>query len=181
MSLSAEVTRLREDLTRSFGTSEVRLVRRYERLPPLKRPSAYRRFRKAVGSILRRIGLRPASPPEPWVPGLKHAEVQEEAEPLVIWALGVDSETLRNACRDLQSRQSTLTGFCPVLVTDVADFAFFSRLGWLVEYVPSLSAPAGRYADRKRRYLAWRYRDAEVLSISAGHQESTHLEGLQIG
>jgi hypothetical protein len=61
-----------------------------------------------------------------------------------------------------------LPGFVPVLVTNVADFAFFSRLGWLVEYVPALSAPAGGYAERKQRHLAWRYRDAPALPVSAG-------------
>jgi hypothetical protein len=47
-----------------------------------------------------------------------------------------------------------VVGYAPVLITDVAEFAFFSRLGWLVEYVPKLSAPAEAYAARKLRYLA---------------------------
>jgi hypothetical protein len=62
----------------------------------------------------------------------------------------------------------TIPRFVPILVTDVPDFAFFSRLGWLVEYVPTLAPPAGDYAERKRRYLAWRYRDAPALPASAG-------------
>jgi hypothetical protein len=53
-------------------------------------------------------------------------------------------------------------------VTNVADFSFFSRLGWLVEYLPALSSPADGYAERKKRYLAWRYRDAPILPVSAG-------------
>ena len=181
MSLSAEMARSRQDIEQSFGRAEIRLVRRYGRLRPLKRLSAYRRFRKAVASILRRIGFRPASPPEPWLSALKHVERSDEAKPLVIWALGVDPESLRDVCRDLETRQASFNGYAPVLVTDVADFAFFSRLGWLVEYVPSLSAPAGRYAERKRRYLAWRYRDAEALPILARHQESLQRQGSQIG
>jgi hypothetical protein len=66
----------------------------------------------------------------------------------------------------------------PVLVTDVADFAFFSRLGWLVEYVPALSTPADDYGERKRRYLAWRYRDAPALPVSAGLAEFAQVQEL---
>jgi hypothetical protein len=69
-----------------------------------------------------------------------------------------------------------MPGFAPVLVTDVADFAFFSRLGWLVEYVPPLSAPAGEYAGRKQRHLAWLYRDALALPASVGLMERVRIE-----
>jgi hypothetical protein len=86
----------------------------------------------------------------------------------VIWAFGMDRDTLRAACRGLETLTSTLPGFVPILITDVRDFAFFSRLGWLVEYVPTLSAPASAYAERKRRYLAWRYRDVPAVHASAG-------------
>lgn len=181
MSLRAEILRLRQDLQRSFGRAEAKHVRRYGRLAPLERSGAYRRFRKAVGRILRHVGLRPASPPEPWHPGLKHAECGSEARPLVIWALGSDRDTLRAACRGFERLQPSAPGLAPVLVTDVADFAFYSRLGWLVEYVPSLGAPAGSYAERKRRYLAWRYRDAQVLPAAAGLDEHIRVEELQIG
>ncbi len=181
MTVSAETEQLRQELQRSIGKGEVKLVRRYGRLPPLKRPSAYRRFRKAVGSLLRRLGLRPSVVPEPWLAGLKHIPGSDEARPLVLWALGAEREELRDACRRFQALEGSLPGFAPVLVTDVADFAFFSRLGWLVEYVPPLSAPAANYAERKRRYLAWRYREATVLPVSAGLQEDVFTEGLRIG
>jgi hypothetical protein len=56
----------------------------------------------------------------------------------------------------------------PVLITDQADFAFYSRLGWLVEYLPNLRGVGEAYDDRKVQYLAWRYQDACVLPLSAG-------------
>lgn len=182
MSLRAEIEALREDLSRLAGASDPELVRRYALRPlPGERPSRYRRFRKALGRILRRAGLRPTSPIEPWLPGLKHVESSDGAKVVVIWSLRTDRDTLRAACRGFQSLQAASPGWIPVLVTDVPDFAFFSRLGWLVEYIPALSAPADGYAVRKQRYLAWRYRDAPVLPVSVGLRKDVNVEELRIG
>ena len=170
MSLSSETAHLRKELTRSFGRAEPRLAKRYERLP-LESLTPFQRFRKAAGRLRRRLFRHPLPLAEPWLPALKHFESGEVARPLVIWALGTDRETLREACMGFETLYASLPGFAPVLVTDVADFAFFSRLHWLVEYVPSLAPPAARYAERKRRYLAWLYRDAPVLPVSAGLSE----------
>lgn len=170
MSLPAEVPHLREELERSFGRAELRLARRYGRLP-LEPLTAFRRFRKALGRVRRRLFRQAVPLPKPWLPGLKHLGHGDEARPLVIWALGIDRETLRKACRGFETLHASLRGFAPVLITDVADFAFFSRLGWLVEYVPSLAPPAGSYSERKRRYLAWLYRDAPALPVSTGLSE----------
>jgi hypothetical protein len=167
VSVPADAAHLRKALERSFGRAESRLARRYGRLP-LEPLTAFRRFRKAAGRLRRRLFRQPVPVPPPWHPGLKHVESGDEAMPLVIWALGVDRETLRAACRGFQTLHASLPAFAPVLVTDVADFAYFSRLHWLVEYVPSLAPPAASYAERKRRYLAWLYRDAPVLPASAG-------------
>jgi hypothetical protein len=178
VSLRAEIESLRQDLRRIAGKPERKLARRYGRLPPLERVSAYRRLRMTIGRLLRRLRLRPASPPEPWLPDLRHGDRGHEGRPLVIWAVGIERDTLRAACRGLETLQTALPDFSPVLVTDVADFAFFSRLGWLVEYVPSMAAPAGGFAERKRRYLAWRYRDAPALPVSAGLEEGVPIEEL---
>lgn len=172
MSVPAEIDALRRRLVELSGEAESGLARRYALRPlPGERPSVYRRFRKALGRTLRRLGLRPVQPLEPWLPGLKHVEESGQAKPFLIWALETDRDALRAACRGFETLQAALPGWVPVLVTDVADFAFFSRLGWLVEYVPALSEPADRYAARKRRYLAWRYRDAPALPVSAGLTE----------
>lgn len=181
MSLDEEVEALRRRLGELAGETEKDLARRYALKPlPWERPNLYQRFRKAIGRTLRRLGLRPTPPLEPWVPGLKHVAGSGEARAFVIWALGTDRETLRKACRGFEGLLAGLPGWAPVLVTDIADFAFFSRLGWLVEYVPALTAPAGRYAERKRRYLARRYSDAPALPVSAGLSEGVRLEELLI-
>jgi len=87
---------------------------------------------------------------------------------------------LRSACDKIRKLQTGSPGWAPVLVTDVADFAFFSRLNWLVEYVPSLSAPADGYFARKLSYLAWRYRDVPALPITADIGENMLLEDLLV-
>lgn len=172
MSLPARIAHLRKELERLFGRAEAKIVRRYGRLP-LEPLTAFRRFRKATGRWRRRLFRQPVPLPKPWLPGLKHVQCDDAARPLVIWALGIDRETLREACRGFRTLEASLPGFAPVLVTDVADFAFFSRLGWLVEYVPSFSPPASRYAERKRKYLLWRYRDAPAFPVSAGLSEES--------
>ena len=182
MSLEGEEENLRQQLTQWVGEADVELARRYALRPVQSETmSLYRRLRRAVGLKLRELGLRRTLPPEPWLPGLNHVEYGDGARPLVIWGLGMDRDTLRAACRNFKMLQAAAPDFVPVLVTDVADFALFSRLGWLVEYVPTLSAPAGGYAERKRRYLAWRYRDAPALPVSAGlTEESMNLARSEI-
>ena len=145
--------------------AEIDLIQKYAlRIPIPQHLSLYRRARRFVGRILRRLGFLI----EPWSPRLRHFECSDGAKTVLIWALGADRETLRTACSGYATYLRDRPDRIPVLVTDVADFAFFSRLGWLVEYVPALSAPAGSYAERKRRYLAWRYRDALVLPVAVG-------------
>jgi hypothetical protein len=61
-----------------------------------------------------------------------------------------------------------------VLITPLSDFAFYSRLGWLVEYLPKLGNDEA-YRERKRRYLAWRYRDATALPLSAGLADAAEV------
>jgi hypothetical protein len=87
---------------------------------------------------------------------------------LVIWAVGADRETLREACTNLHEQWHSFHGYAPVLITDIADFGFFSRLGWLVEYLPRLAGQGEPYEERKLKYLARLYRGAPVLPVSAG-------------
>lgn|SRR5690554_3475933 len=170
MSLEDETKRLRGRLERLAREADAdphaaSYLRRFGRL----RLSPYRRARVAIGDVLRGLGLRAKPPIPPWLPGLNHRPDTERAAPLLVWALGADRDTLRRACIALQRIEADLLpALVPVLVTDVADFAFFSRLGWLVEYVPTLSPPAAHYAARKTRYLAWRYRGAPALPPSIG-------------
>jgi hypothetical protein len=180
VTLHEETKRLRHDLDQlAEKETEVGHATRYAlRVPPPERLSLYRRLRIFVGRELRRLGLRRTPQLEPWLTGLRHVDCNEDAGPLVIWALGTDGETLRTACLGLAEMLAAHRDLAPVLITDTADFAFFSRLGWLVEYVPALSPPAGNYAFRKQCYLAWRYRDAPSLPISVGLQASVQIKDL---
>ena len=179
MSLRSEIMQLRREVESLASRADAGLVRRYALWhPPGQRRTSYRRLRRAVGSFLRRTGLRRSQPTEPWLPGLKHSANGDRALPVVIWAVGADRERLRDACTGFRRIFANVQGHSPVLVTDVADFAFYSRLGWLVEYVPGLSEPAGDYRERKQSYLAWRYREAPALPYSVGLREGLRAEDL---
>ena len=179
MNLRSEIAQLRREVESLASLADTGIVRRYALWhPPGQRRTLYRRVRRAVGSLLRRTGLRRSQPSEPWLTGLKHTVVDDRACTVVIWAVGADREQLRGACAGLGRIFADLPGHTPVLITDVADFAFFSRLGWLVEYVPRLSGPADDYRERKQRYLAWRYREAPALPYSVGLREGLRAEDL---
>lgn len=145
-----------------------------------------RRLRRATGRLLRRLGLmrplpaRPPPPLEPWLTELSYVDYSVAAKPLLIWAMNIDRDELCSACGRIKELQTGSPGWAPVLVTDVADFAFFSRLNWLVEYVPSLSAPADGYSEHKLRYLAWRYRDVPALPVTADLKGDMLLEDLLV-
>jgi len=147
-------------------------------LPSPSRPKGlYWRMRWVAARTLRlleRLGLKPH---HPWPPALRHAPGRDSAKPLLIWAVGADRETLRRACAGFAKHP--IAGFAPVLVTDVADFAFFSRLGWLVEYVPEIAGVGESYARRKKRFLARLYRGAAVLPVTAGLEIETHWEDIR--
>jgi hypothetical protein len=172
---------LRRELRQLADEFDVRLIDRYAlRSPPAYRVSVYRRLRALAGAVLRRTGLRRRLQAELWVPGLEHEPGGGEARALLVWAPGMDRASVRSACAALRGLQSQLPGRAPVLVTDVADFAYFSRLGWLVEYVPTFSAPADSYNGRKLRYLAWRYRDAPAIPASIALSRDFDVQDLDI-
>ena len=169
MSPREEIVELRDFLARLAREGEAGLRTRYALWhPPGVSRTPWRHLRRLLGRVLRRLKLRPTPPAEPWLAGLSYTTRSAAGKPLVIWALQYDPDRIRESCEGVDSLLSTLPGYSPILITDVADFAFYSRLGWLVEYVPDLNEPAGRYAERKRDYLAWRYRDAPALPLSIG-------------
>lgn len=176
MTFSPERRKFHQQLEQLACGADPGLLARYAfRYLPPERPGLYRRARMAVGRVLRNLGLRTSGPLEPWLPGLKHFPRNDDALPVVIWAIGAERDALREACRHFATLQATLPRWVPVLVTDVTDFAFFSRLGWLVEYVPKLASSVHGYAERKQQYLAWRYRDARALPVSALNADA-HIE-----
>ncbi|SMG56517.1 hypothetical protein [Paraburkholderia susongensis] len=102
-----------------------------------------------------------------WPVALKHAERSEEGTVVVLWALGSTRETIYQVCDEIARLEGMSAQFTPVLLTDVADFAYYARLGWLVEYLPNWTGPAARHREQKLAYLAWRYRHALVVPLSA--------------
>ena len=169
MSLMTETQALRETITAWAADPEWSLLYQYDllrRKPP--RSLGDRWFRRAK-SMLARLGLiRPPVTKYSWLPTLKHAQPNGDSRTLMIWALGIGQDDLRKACEGFLKRLDTESGTLAVLLTDLADFAYFSRLHWLVEYVPELSGEGPSYSERKLHYLAWRYRDALVVPASAG-------------
>lgn len=149
-----------------LGESDDNDLGRYELSRPSKPPGLYWQLRWFAGRILRWLESKGLKQPDRWPAGLKQ-HGSGRAKPLLIWAVGVDRETLRTACNRFTDLEAGSSGFAPVLVTDVADFAFFSRLGWLVEYLPTLPGEGQPYEMRKARFLARLYRGAPALPVSA--------------
>lgn len=168
MTLVEETRALHARLNDWLSKPDWSVLVRYEL--PQKPPADWRRrIQQQVGRALRVLGLsRSRYLQQSWHAGLKHSHCASEAKPLLIWAEGHDRQFVRNACEGMKQLLNGRSEFLPVLVTEIADFAFYSRLGWLVEYLPALSKEGTAYRDRKRRYLALRYRDALVVPLSAG-------------
>lgn len=188
MNLRAEAEFLRCRLKQLAEEHDTGFNRRYAmQFWTPEKPSLIRRLRMNTGRLFRWLGIMrpaPAPPPPPpdelWLAELKHVDYGNGARPLLVWAVDIDRDKLRNACLELKKLLSGSPGWAPVLVTDVADFAFYSRLNWLVEYVPSLSTPENGYAERKLRHLAWRYRGAVALPVTARTTEAKRLEDLLV-
>lgn len=142
-------------------------LKRYQLRRPPRPPGLYWQLRWIAGCVLRWLESIYIKNPDPFPPGLKTTLGNAGAKPLVIWAIGADREILRDACRRFADMDIASSGLAPVLVTDVADFAYFSRLGWLVEYIPSLSGEGPPFGERKARFLARLYRHAPALPVSA--------------
>ncbi len=152
---------LRKQLKKWAASPEWQLLVQYELLPLGKRPW-YKSLVWKVGRLLRVARLsRKKYLLQRWQPGLKHA--QATGRPLLFWSDFDNMAMQRDACKELQKVLQSHSDICPVLITRLADFAFYSRLQWLIEYVPGFSE---EYAERKRRYLAWRYRDAAAFPLS---------------
>lgn len=99
-----------------------------------------------------------------WNCALKYAE--NGGRTVVCWAEGTDKNIIREAAARLD-QVFKAGSFSPVLVTSTTDFAFFVRMGWLVEYLPMISGKSS-YSQKKAVYLSLRYRKAIFLPIEAG-------------
>lgn len=100
-----------------------------------------------------------------WTPALKHSNFQN-GQTLYITCDLQSKEESRIACTKIKH---WLTGihFVPVLETGISDFSFYSRLGFLIEYLPNLDGNMV-YITQKKHYLRWRYRGAKYIPLSSG-------------
>lgn len=169
MTIVEETHALRCQLHEWANDPEWSLLVHYELLPQQPPPVWYQRVSQRIGRLLRVMGLsRSHYLKQRWHAGLKHAAGASGAKPLLLWAVDTNPICLREACVGVQCLLAGRTDLAPILVTDVADFAFYSRLKWLVEYLPDLNGEGRSYRERKKRYLAWRYREAIILPLSVG-------------
>ncbi|MBL8474341.1 MAG: hypothetical protein JNM98_21315 [Rhodocyclaceae bacterium] len=169
MNVLTETRDLRKTLAAWAAEPEWSMLARYDLLrhkPP--QTLGHRWYRRAQHALAALHLVRPHITRYSWLPTLKQAQPSGNFQTLLIWAPGVARENLRPACEGFAKQLASRSGLVPVLVTDLADFAYFSRLRWLVEYVPELSGDGPSYRERKLRYLAWRYRDALVVPAALG-------------
>lgn len=169
MSLIVEAKTLRRALKALAAKPEWDLLTRYDLLAK-KPPSSWQK--RVWRRVQHWLALARLTSPHvtrfQWQPTLKHRPVSTDVKTVMIWALGADRHQLRAACRGFSKKLQVGNDLAPVLVTDIPDFAFYSRLGWLVEYVPSLSGKGPSLQQRKQAYLVWRYRDACIVPWTAG-------------
>lgn len=169
MNIVEDTFALRRELAALTTQPEWALLTRYDLLGKKPPSSFHDRMFRLARKLLAATGLLPPQLTKyPWLPTLKHAPLAAHAKTLLIWAPGAGRDELRLACEGFSRRLKDNSTLSPVLVTAVADFAFFSRLGWLVEYLPDLTGEGQSYRERKMRYLAWRYRGALALPLSVG-------------
>lgn len=174
-----KVRRLQRHLNDLESDRDEALTSQYTLQKPPRPPGLYWQLRWLAGIILRwtePLGLWRG---DGWPASLKGASAGPTARPFLIWAVGTDRDTLRRACAGFQELHESLPGFVPVLVTDVADFAFFARLGWLVEYLPVLAGVGEVYERRKARFLARLYRGAPVLPAELGLEGANRAEEMR--
>ena len=167
MTLKEESEALQRRLLDLASTTDDELLARYELKRPPIPPGIYWRMRWLAGYMLRWLESMRLWRPDPWPVSLKQSHADAKAQPLLIWAIGADRDTLRKACAVISGAQETLPRLAPVLVTDIADFAFFSRLGWLVEFLPALDGQGEPYQERKLKYPARLYEGAPALPVVA--------------
>lgn len=175
MALVNEITVLRVELAKLAARDDYKMRLRYS----LHAVTWSERFLSGLGAFLQKLGLSRGYPPGyEWRSSLKHGHPEVGARPLLVWGVGTERAVMRQACEGLVCHLEATPGYLPVLVTGVADFAYFSRLGWLIEYVPTLSGAEESYRARKLAYLAWRYREALAVPLSAGLVPREEWKGL---
>ena len=166
LSVVEEFEALRKHLCRLAGEADDDLTSKYELQRPPKPPGLYWQFRWLAGRLVRWLQSKKIWRSDPWPVALKQMPAHASAKPLLLWAVGAEQYMLREACERFSELLVKLPGYAPVLITDVTDFAFFSRLGWLVEYLPKMIGEGESYENRKTRMLARTYRGAPAFPVN---------------
>ena len=113
--------------------------------------------------------------PDPWPAALRDSPIPPRASTALLWGVGIGKDELRSLCTSFANNGLDTLGVAPVLVTDCTDFAFYSRLGWLVEYLPSLGE---NYQSDKLQLIASLYANCPVLPMSAHALDRDQLRAL---
>ena len=168
MNLAEEVARLERRLAALRAEPDGALAARYRLEGSVLPATPYWLLRRLAAAALRRWRRLRLGRAAAWPVRLKHMPGNADARALLIWAIDTDRETLHAACQGLARIAARLPELAPVLVTNVADFAFYSRLGWLVEFLPAIEGHGEPYQARKARLMARLYADAPILPVEAG-------------
>ena len=167
MMIDAEIQELRRRLDEMALEPDDDLGERYTMHRPGRPPGLYWQLRWLAGRILRRMKDTGILASDPWPASLKHGKSRKNARPLVVWAMGADPDSLRSSCATIADFLVSAPEFAPVLITDVPDFSYYSRLGWLIEYLPAVHGSGEAFESRKARFLARLYRGAVILPLRA--------------
>lgn len=168
-----ELQRFLDDLAR---VPDDEFVERYTLRKPSRPPGLYWQLRWLAGRVIRWLRSTGIIKSDPWPASLRHGNRNHDARALIIWAVGTNPATLREVCIRFADFLKSTPELAPVLITDVADFALFSRLGWLVEYLPSLAGIGDPTEHRKARFLARLYRGAPALPVEIGLASGTDVK-----
>jgi hypothetical protein len=172
-----EFEALQQELSDLAASPQDGALDHYRMRKPERPPGIYWQLRWLAGRAVRLLESAGIRNVDSWPANLKQASGGRK--PLLLWALGADRMPLRENCSHLAGLLPALPDYSPVLVTDVADFGFFSRLGWLVEYLPDLSGPGESFQSRKAKFLLRLYGGAPVLPAVAEWQSVSETEQLQ--
>lgn len=169
---------LRQRILTLAAQPEWDLLLRHDLLADKPPSGLMNRSYRSVRRFLGKIGMLPPQlTAYPWLATLRHGKCPESnARLFLLWGLGMSKDATRSACGKILQRLDAKRDLSIVLVTDRADFAFYSRQKILVEYLPDLPGEGMDYQTRKQRYLAWRYRNALHVPLAAGELDDQQWE-----
>lgn len=160
---SDKIAALQQQLDALARVPDPDLDGRYVMQRPPRPAGLYWQSRWLAGRMLRWLQSTGLLGSRTWPVSLVHARTGRRANPVLVWGVDVARDDLRRACDACAHLLRSMPGVAPVLVTDQADFSYYSRLRWLVEYLPRIDGHDDDYAVRKAQFLARLYRGAPAL------------------